>query len=230
MPIIFTHIKKTAGRSISRLFAESLGEDRAVEIYPGECDLWDYFQKRRRGRIGFVGGHVDFGCHALLGFEQAEYIVFLREPTQRIISEYFHFLRKSRQNDMRALAREVGSLDAWFRDPQRPRNLQLHRVCGGVVPKDVTHAAQNLREGFAFVGIFEQMERSLELLASQYRLDPRNARRENAGRYRGLAPEEVAALRDRHRGEDPLDYELYDAALALFEERATQAASRREAG
>ena len=144
-PIIFVHIPRTGGTSLRRIMEQNFssigqpGKDyaRTMGHRPEmqECDAWL--------------GHMPFGLHRFLE-RPVKYITILRDPAERVISEY-------RRRDIRNRFNQSPAEFAWARpelcDNQMVRHLAP--VTKGTCPveeKHVEQAKRNIEEHFKFVG------------------------------------------------------------------------------
>lgn len=154
--IFFTHIPKTAGTSFRKGLEEYFGgeaicydygvsspETTALitdDIY-GKKDFWSFFSQLDGSLFSCVAGHV-----ALLkyvdGIGVRNSITFLRNPVQRILSEYKHFVRINGYED---------SFESFYRQPAFV-NRQKKLISG--VPL----------ESIGFVGVTERYSECLEVI------------------------------------------------------------------
>lgn len=86
---IFIHLPKTAGGSVN-LTADSQFPPEGRRLCYGKKTAnfmreLETLSPAERARVLFVGGHIRFGVHRLLGGE-CEYITFLRDPVERVFS------------------------------------------------------------------------------------------------------------------------------------------------
>ncbi|SEG54935.1 sulfotransferase family 2 domain-containing protein [Marinobacterium lutimaris] len=159
-PLFFIHIPKTAGTSFRKAAEDYFGfqnvcydysassEETSLlvkkHIYPNEDYLGLQAGLSEFG-ICFLSGHVPVNKYVyLLGLRQS--ITFCREPIQRVISEYNHFVR---HNDYE------GDLPSFYRKPQFI-NRQSKMLQG--IPL----------EALGFIGLTEDYEVGLSQLNSFY--------------------------------------------------------------
>lgn len=95
--ILFTHIPKTAGRSLSAGFLQSFG-DKAITV-DAPVVLKNLLRDRGdawRQQLQYVGGHVtrtEMADLLQVDFKQHFPIALLRDPVRRVVSHYLFILR-----------------------------------------------------------------------------------------------------------------------------------------
>lgn len=237
MPLFFVHIPKTAGTSF-RLGAEQLfdksrivyvyGENSPVTsllaqqtVYGKYPDYWAFGQGCKRQQTAMVGGHVNIGRFvSLLGVQKT--VSFLREPLQRMASEYAHFVRKFDYQ---------GSFHDFY-----SRSIMHNRQSKALRKVEV--------EAIGILGLTERYGESLELVNAHYNIDI-PGREDNRGKVSLDAIHEIS-LEDEVELKrlNKQDIMLYERVTAIFEARyhlfkngkpwaharMTEANSRRVAG
>lgn len=217
MALFFVHIPKTAGTSF-RLGAEqsfdkpriiydygkASGETSAIVqqwLYQQPADFWRFGQALHDTNAAMLGGHVSIGRFvSLLGAGNS--VTFLREPLQRMASEYAHFVRHYAYQ---------GSFHDFYSRPVM-HNRQS-KILNGV---DL--------EAIGFVGLTERYDESLELLNARYGIEiPR--REDNRGTQDPAAAHAISAEDDAElKRLNRKDIGLYQRALTLFDQRCQLAA------
>ena len=156
-PLIFIHIPKTAGTSFRLAANEIIGLEAIINDYGADSKetsqiLRDTVYNTRRGkkflvneivqnRIQFFTGHFHAAKYLNIFDNHVRWCTFLRDPIQRVISEYFHLVRHNNYNQ---------SLEYFCNEPQNC-NRQSQLISG-------------LRlEQFYFVGITELYQDSLRV-------------------------------------------------------------------
>ncbi|MEF2232432.1 MAG: sulfotransferase [Pseudodesulfovibrio sp.] len=174
-PFFFLHIPKTAGTTLNAILDDNLPKDRVLDLYTES-------QHRALAELRYddlalyrlVRGHVfiaDF-AEILDGPVPFRVFTFLRDPVQRVISE-FHFLKrwpKSHLYDF--LNRNNVSLLEYVTSEERPlRNRgrnnmvnSLSGVRGANLDEGLELAWRHLKDRFVFFGILERFDESLLLL------------------------------------------------------------------
>lgn len=211
-PLFFMHIPKTAGTSF-RLGAqqyftpERIVYDYGVKsaetsqiahdcLYNGEFDLWRFKRGCEDQNAGMVGGHVNIGRFVHL-FGVCNTLTFLRDPLQRMASEYAHFVRHN--------GYEGNFHDFYSRQVMRNR---LSKLLRGV---DV--------EAVGFVGLTERYVESLDMLNGLYGVDVShrtdNRAKASLDMKHEIGPEDEKRLNRLNQD----DIALYEKTRSLFQNR-----------
>lgn len=212
MPLFFVHIPKTAGTSF-RLGAEQLfSKERIVydygkesketsplvmkTVYAERPDFWALHQGCEDQHSAMVGGHVNVGRFVSL-FSVGKTLTFLRDPLQRMASEYAHFVRNYNYQ---------GSFHDFYSRPimHNRQSKMLHGV-------DL--------EAMGFVGVTERYAQSLEVLNARYDI-VMPLRDDNRGKHcldaaHDIDAKDAAELKRLNKR----DIALYERTVALFEQR-----------
>jgi hypothetical protein len=173
--IIFLHIPKTAGTSLRQLIQN---------VYPGKQCLplyypWPYQPavieeiKAKSLDAKILYGHTLFGLHEPLDI-QAQYVTFLRNPIDRVISFYNHNACHSNAEYYATIQRGVSLLKLLKGEKAPQTNNLMTRVIAPYKPNDLLdddrvleQAIENIEKHFCFVGLVEKMTDSVELLGKK---------------------------------------------------------------
>jgi Sulfotransferase family len=239
-PLFFMHIPKTAGSAFSLHLKNHFNfEDICPAVF------WPDFLRIpqvRRGSYKLIAAHLSDDANWYLNVRPI-YITVLRDPVERVLS-FFHYQKylsterrqvfsdESMNQRARKLWDELSANGVEFvlrsADPGMIRsisNLQTRTILGDMMnmPEILTDAhledAKTKLRGYAFVGITERMQQSLDLLSYTFGWAPMENVRVNEtpeGAFRqDVSAEAVSMIREMNQR----DIELYGFAKGLFEER-----------
>lgn len=214
MSLFFVHIPKTAGTSFRLGAEQSFPKSRVIYdygkasaetsavvqqwLYHQTADFWQFGQVLHDAQAALLGGHVNINRFvSLLGAGNS--VTFLREPLQRMASEYAHFVRHYEYK---------GSFHDFYSRPimHNRQSKILHGV-------DV--------EAVGFVGLTERYADSLKLLNARYGIEIPQ-REDNRGKKSLDAVHEISADDEAELKQlNKRDIRLYEQAVALFDQRYT---------
>jgi hypothetical protein len=212
LPLFFVHIPKTAGTSFRLGAEEFFGKARIVydygvtapqtdplvraALYQERQDFWALRQACERQGAAMIAGHVGARRFASL-FGVARTITFLRNPVQRVASEYVHLIDRGRYK---------GSFRDFFSRPAM--HNRLSKVMSGID-----------QEAFGFVGLTERYPETIEMLNQRYdvgiRVRQDNRRDESRALMQQLSSGELEELVRLNKQ----DLRLFEMASDLFEAR-----------
>lgn len=210
-PIFFVHIPKTAGTSFRKAAEQLFGSERVLYDYSPsaaetsslvrkyiyeEKDLLGFYRTLCNNHVSFLSGHVNANKFVYL-FSVSQTVTFVRDPVQRLVSEYQHFVRHHGYE---------GDLPSFYRKPHFV-NRQAKIL-------------QNVPlEAIGLIGLNEAYEDSLAMFNQRYGLNVQSVDM-NMGRADKTTSyelpkeqlEELTALNEQ-------DIRLYRRAVHLFEQR-----------
>jgi len=223
--IIFIHNPKTGGRTLRRI-TDRQYEPNEVVVIPREhyhsSTVAQHLAGPGKDRPRLIRGHIPFGVHALLPFESA-YITLLREPVDRVLSQYSSMLERRRRWMFRD--GEPITLEEYVSSgcTKEVDNVQTRRLSGVDPPfrqcsRDMLdRAKQNLTDHFAVVGLTEKFDHTLMLfrriLGWKYILYFRM----NVTKARVARASVSNEVQDLIASYNQLDIELYRYATDRFE-------------
>ncbi|WP_345799772.1 hypothetical protein [Marinobacter bryozoorum] len=161
-----------------------------------EPDMFAFGEKLAKQGVRFLSGHIRAAKYIYL-FGALQTVTFLRDPIQRVASEYHHFVRHyGYKGDFPSFYRRADFI-----------NRQSHLI--NRLPLEV----------FGVVGLTEQYESSLKILNKKFGADIKSSVL-NVGRVDGsesyqLPEDQLKELRNLNKK----DIDLYEHAVALFETR-----------
>jgi Galactose-3-O-sulfotransferase len=223
--LIFIHLYKTGGTTLNRIIEWEYKLHRICSIEPTWW-RWSYqkilrWPPARLGRMDVFKGHMPFGLHRILPRE-ANYITILREPVERVISDYYFARRFKGHRNHRAALRMT--FEEYYRD-KHEHNLQS-RILAGPNSDELfarkcdagilAAAKESLARQFVVVGLTERFDETLALLKVVLGWKVKRYRSfrvaDNRVPKELIAPETLALIREWER----FDLALYDYAVVLF--------------
>ena len=204
------HIPKTAGVSIRNILKEHFGPG-FVLYYWEFTDAWGRVVDQVPPDATCVHGH--YQTDQLIGvFPQAKLITWVRDPVERVISSYYHRLRDP--------------------DPRHPVCHELHRrklsvteyAALPLVRNEMTQFFGSKKPmDFHFIGIVEEFDQSLAMMARLLGMPEASPRRDNVnpekipGRYQvdAMVRREIQSLNEQ-------DADLYADCVRLWRHRSLE--------
>jgi hypothetical protein len=172
--LIYLHLPKCGGTTLNRLIEWEYSPLRIYSVDPSFF-RWSWYRllrwpERRLARLEVIKGHMPFGIHRRLP-HPATYITVLREPVERVISEYYFALHYRLHPQHRAM--QSLSLEQYAATTPH-HNLQCKLLAGLPGPRDflagdcteqtLETAKANLAGHFALAGLTERFDETLALL------------------------------------------------------------------
>jgi hypothetical protein len=218
----FIHIEKTAGTSLTAWLDDFFDQgaicpDQVHEALVERAKTTDLRQYR------LIRGHFFLGWFREFEYDdgRSSYITFLREPVERQISFYNHWMYD------RSVRDALNPLLHW-QNIQTTRLSPLSLRHGYASMREHLDAAKEALESFFFVGLQERLDDSVRALAALLgapacnSLPALNLTSKNAEtmRIRSVSASDLSqTLLDEIRSNNWADIELYGHALSLFESR-----------
>jgi len=231
--IVHLHIPKTAGSTFNQILRRRF-PSRLIYEYQSYFNDSGYDEsgllEARDTRLVALG-HMDFRCRPFLP-AQALIVSFLRDPVERVLSGYYNVLR-DKTNPVYAAVREM-SLGEYV-DSGLVRDVdngQVRRIAGlgmdvpfgAVGVEHLAMAMRNIAGNAYFIGITERFDESLVLLEDALGIQFPNYVPINTGNNRPRSCDEHDVQIQKVRAHNRCDQQLYDAQLALMEQRIAAAA------
>jgi hypothetical protein len=178
--LLFMHIPKTAGTAFREAALESYKQAEAAFIYrdpPGfAVELRDMPEEQLAG-LRFVVGHFVYGLHDGIP-NHCRYFTILRNPVDRVWSQYTHWLREG-SDVVRAEDGRRRSIEELLENKMNAEldNAAVRYIAGidwtefpaGRLTKDVYElAVHNLERSFVSVGLQEQLPDSYDTLRREF--------------------------------------------------------------
>jgi hypothetical protein len=149
LPVLFTHVPKTGGSSITGGMASLFGRDNIAGISTAVPEKRRAFlEECRTSSKRYVYGHFRYEDAEPL-YERANFIVSLRHPLDRILSFYFMMLREGSAFAQECAKDVSGKGFLHFHDRlvrlRRQDNLMCRYICG---EPDYQKSVDNLQSSY----------------------------------------------------------------------------------
>jgi hypothetical protein len=229
-PIIFLHVQKTGGSTIRGILRREYGQDVIAGI-PGVFNhelLQETIEQRKSeyDAIDVLSGHMVFGAHRHLppGYT---YITFLRDPVDRVISDYYYVLRTPSHDYHEPVATDGYSLSEYVESGITFYTNNLHaRLISGegehvpfgeCTPAMADKAIRNLEEHPSVVGLTEHFDKSIILMKQRLGWSLPFYRVQNSTSNRPQKDEVSESDRALIQEYNAIDQSLYEYARECFE-------------
>ncbi len=173
--IIFIHIPKTAGTSLRNLIEQEYPGKKCLRLYypaPYKPAVIKEIQSKLPA-AKVLYGHTSFGIHKRLGI-QGQYITFLRNPIDRVISFYNHNACLENATYYAAIQEGMSLLDMLQSEITHETNNHVTRIIApngqpGLLDdtRVLKQALENIEKHFCMVGLMEQFAESIDLLGKK---------------------------------------------------------------
>lgn len=226
--ILYPHIPKTGGTTLASIIHRQYQPGAVWSLTRGSYEAFELVRTRRAlsPETAVIQGHMRFGMHTFVA-RPCTYVTLLRDPVDRVVSNYLHAWRDPEMAAHRGLRSRGISLKEYASgghfhgaSNQQTGFLWGRRLDAALVPEAALELAKhNLRAHFSVVGLTERFDETLILLRRTFgwrfifyerrNVDPARTQR---------APVDHETLKAIESA-NQLDRELYDYARALFEEQ-----------
>lgn len=238
--MIFLHIVKTAGTTLRSLllpkFPGLANYYLNTALNPQCIEEFKQLSRIRKDSLGYVHAHmVPFGIHKYLS--QATYITILRNPVDRVISEYY-FICRNPDHPAHSVVKELRFADYVTSSvlTAQVQNTQTRIISGiggtyqilgyekPLTSLDLKRAKANIKKHYLLVGLFERFDETMVLLkrALGWRMRDIFYRRQNVGNNRPAVDKVAGHIINDIERYNQLDFELYEYAKQLFEKRIAE--------
>ena len=193
-------------------------------------------EERKSGIRYLHTNMVPFGLHEYLP-QPADYIAMVRNPVDRVISEYF-FLIRTKDHPAHPAVKDLSFYDYVTKGvlASQVKNTQTRIIAGAgggfklssyekpLSRRTLQIAKANIQQHYILVGLVERFDETLLLLkrALGWRMRDIYYIRQNVGNNRPPENEIATCTTNIIRRSNKLDFELYEYAKQLFEKRISE--------
>ena len=237
--LVFIHLPKTGGSTLNGLLFGQFPREKVFHILDtSHCETFLAMSDEERDRFDCIIGHIPACIHNFIS-RPCRYIVLLRDPLERAISDYYYVLTSSAHPRHEEYTRKKMTLEQNLRaridfSHQTILNLLLYpnlelfpyipnikkwrgyESCS--MNEIMEQSKRKLREDFFQAGITDRFEDFVLLLARKlgWRLPYYHIKNQNRSRPRtdtlNIAPGLLADFYQSYSAE----YQLYEYARSLF--------------
>ncbi len=229
--LVFLHIPKTAGSTLRRIIERQYDPDLIFTLEGWRVREKDFrdLPADDRARIQVLAGHQFFGLHELLP-EPSSYVTMLRDPVERLISQYYHILRSPEHYLHRQVTEDRLSLAEFAAADLAPEldNGQVRYLAGlkdqgrRCTAEHLEIAKRHLAERFLVAGLAERFDESVLLMKHLLGWRLPVYTRTNVARNRPPRSTIPAPTIEALRRACSLDRELYSHASRLLDRQVAE--------
>jgi hypothetical protein len=171
---VFLHIPKTAGSTMRFILRAQYAKEHLLHL-KGDPTMVETLHNFKMGdgagreNIQLLSGHIEFGIHEYLPLP-ADYFTLLRDPIDRILSDYYYILRTPTHPRYEEMTRKKMSIEAYI-EQGILENAQTRLISGTWLTnprqcdrKSLEMAKENLKNHFVVVGLTNRFDETLLLL------------------------------------------------------------------
>lgn len=209
LDLIFIHIHKTGGKSISKILEDVYGKKhfRINRSYLRRNELHhlDRHSQHIPSRTRVLSGHLTYEESKRIARPETKWITWLRDPVDRVISNYYWRLKlNNTRSDLKGPMSDPDlSLEQFYRFPENQNWMSM--FLDGIP-----------LESFFFIGFLESFDEDVQTLGEMMRWNdtPHYHINKNVN-FKPDKPEIPSSVKEAIAKLNAMDMELYDRAKKL---------------
>ena len=225
--LIFQHLPKCGGTTFNSILTQNYTKEEtfSIKVIDGiKLNTNDFTQlsQTEKDKINLLRGHMEFGLHENF-LSDSDYITFLRDPIERIISFYYYVKRVPKHGlyKTHGFTNET-TLHEFVTKIKRGdiNNGQIRFISGldDTEDKMLERAIYNIDNHFSHVGLLERFDESILLLQKMYNWKKPyyevSNKTQNRKSVNSIKPETLQAIKELNNG----DLILYNKMSQRFDE------------
>ncbi len=235
--VVFTHIPKTAGMTFKKLLDRRFPAPQRPKIgpdYQASVDRIKSLSDEAKAQIRCLSGHLPYGIHKFFPQRRMQYVAFVRDPVDRVVSEFFFFAKQPQL--LQLIGLEVGTKltpQAYleYQASIGMMDFQTRILCGydnmieSMLPpypemkfEDTNALINNIVDSYALIGTVERFDESLLLINEKFNWNNACYVSRNVAARSNKKAELRQAIADEVRRLNPLDCQLYASIKKLIDD------------
>lgn len=167
------HIPKCGGSTFKSILDRIYKSDEIYNVKGQNIEDFISLSTQGKDKIKLLRGeHFKFGLHEQIP-TKSEYITFLRDPIERIISNYYYVKRAPNHRFYNLVNTGISLYDYIIEINRQGNNINNGQIryISGIQDKEefmLEKALENIEKHFSFVGTIEKFNESLIILQKMY--------------------------------------------------------------
>lgn len=213
---------KTGGTTLKNIIKKNVPPRLNFDLYEDHLEREEKLKAIANQPIACIQGHFPYGVHDFLT-KPCVYITMLREPAERIVSEYY-FICSNTKHRLHHQVKNM-TLEQYQNQPNN-MNLQTRFLSGQLgsplTEQDLQQAKKNIKLHFPIVGITEHFNESLFLLKQNFGWTQTAYTKQNKTKKKPSISKIPKKTIDMIYANNSLDQQLYDFAKQRLQHQLHQ--------
>ncbi|MFC3884152.1 sulfotransferase family 2 domain-containing protein [Bacillus songklensis] len=211
--LIYMHIPKTGGTTLKNIIKKQY-HSKEVWFHMEKDMIPKLKEKRKIDQLKCVGGHCWYGLHEYFK-RPYQYFTILRNPIDRIVSEYYYILRRPHHKAYPQV-QNMSLMEFIHHFPLKSSNQQTRRISGCIHEPDLDLAKKNLQNNFTVAGLSEMFDESIFLMKKTFNWGDISYSKENVTNNRPSVTDMPKDILSELEKRNEMDLELYTFTKELL--------------